>query len=108
MRGGRAAGIHSWNPQPMKITTDEFNDVVAAIMSSGIDAAFVRHEQELIARVIMAVGDVLKHRRGLPDSAEFDVPLGEIPTFLASMSKRQRRLLKKIAEELEMEKTALH
>jgi hypothetical protein len=96
----------------MKITTDEFNDVVAAIMSSGIDAAFVRHEQELIARVIMAVGDVLKHRQGLPDglpdSAEFDVPLGEIPTFLASMSKRQRRLLKKIAEELEMEKTALH
>jgi hypothetical protein len=92
----------------MKITTDEFNDVVAAIMSSGIDAAFVRHEQELVVRVIVAVGGVLKHRQGLPDSADFEVPLGEVPTFLASMSKRQLRLLKKIAEEIEMEKTALH
>jgi hypothetical protein len=82
----------------MKITTDEFNDVVMAIMNSGVEAAFVRHERELVARVVVAVGGVLKDRQGLPDNADFDVPLAEIPTFLASMSKRQRRLLKEIAE----------
>jgi hypothetical protein len=91
----------------MKITTDEFNHIITAIIIGGVKAAASR-DQELVARVIAAAGGVLKHRQGLPDSADFVVPLGEIPAFLASMSKRQRRLLKKIAEDLEMEKTALH
>jgi hypothetical protein len=56
----------------------------------------------------MASGYILKHRQGLPDDAEFDVPVDALPAFLASLSKRQRHLLKKIAESLVVERDTLH
>jgi hypothetical protein len=90
----------------MKITTTAFDGIVAGIIKNGVTAG--EHSHELLARVVMASGYILKHRQGLPDDAEFDVPVDALPAFLASLSKRQRHLLKKIAESLEVERDTLH
>jgi hypothetical protein len=51
-------------------------------------------------RVAAAVGSIMKHRLEIPDNADFIVPVGDIPEFLRSMTRRQRRLLKQIAESM--------
>jgi hypothetical protein len=90
----------------MKITTTAFDGIVADIIKNGVTTG--EHSEELVARVVVASGAILKHRQGLPDDADFEVSLDALPAFLASLSKRQRRLLKKIAEDLVVGRDTLH
>jgi hypothetical protein len=95
----------------MRMTTDEFDEAVELLQQTanphqwtGTDA-----EQDRLARVIAAAGCVLKHRRGIPDDAEWTMPAGALEEFLASLTPTQRRKLRRIAESLQAaEHMAIH
>jgi hypothetical protein len=60
-------------------------------------------------RVFMAANFVMRHRRGMPDDQEWAGPTdAELAALLFSADRRQRKLLKKIAEGLVAEKVTQH
>ena len=83
----------------MKMTQQEFDEAVNRLRRSGR-----RDMTDIESRVFVAAGFVMRHRRGMPDDMPWGGPTdAELAEFLASADRRQRKLLKSIAEELEAE-----
>jgi isopenicillin N synthase-like dioxygenase len=95
----------------MRMSKQEFDATTVSLQQNrqpGND-----RELELHARVVMAACAVIKQRQGIPDDVEWNAPpepelMAMMREFLAGISPRQRKLLKRIAEGLELEKTRLH
>jgi hypothetical protein len=85
------------------MTKDQFNRAVELLQQTtkphewtGTEA-----EQDRLLRVICAAACVIKHRCGIPDDAEWNMPPGAVEEFLASLTSDQLRRLKRIADSLQ-------
>jgi hypothetical protein len=95
----------------MKISQRQFDralDLIQRGLYEDTDAG-----RELHARIVMAVASIVKHRQGISDDAEWEwQPEQGMPAalkeFLADLSAIQRKLLKRIAQDLELQVDRLH
>lgn len=93
----------------MRMTKQEFDLAVDLIVQRNLWL----DREEFAARIITAACFVIKQRQGVPDDVDWNAPQGAellamVREFLADISPRQRKLLKRIAESLELEKTRIH
>jgi hypothetical protein len=84
----------------MRMTTDQFDEVVDLLRQGSQWPESVDHD--LIARVFVAAGYILKHRLGISDDVMWSPAESELSEFLAGLSRVQRGKLKRIAESLVM------
>jgi hypothetical protein len=91
----------------MNITDKQFDTAMALLKTGGESPEQL---QDVCARLIAAAGFVLRQRAGIPDDALVDwrLPMEELPAFFTGLSKRQRRLIREIAEELVQQKERIH
>lgn len=78
------------------MTKQEFDQAVATIVQGGRKAI----ENECQERVYVAACQVVRHRLKLPDDRPIFPTDQEVTEVLTTADRHQRRLLKKIAEEL--------
>jgi hypothetical protein len=79
------------------MTSEEFDQAVAALIRGGRAAI----DDDCTERVFIAACQVLRHRRNdIPDDQPIYPTDEEVIDVLTSANRRQRKLLKKIAESL--------
>ena len=78
------------------MTKQEFDKAVAALIERGRAAT----NNDTTTRVFVAAAQVAKHRLNLPDDQPFHPTDADVIGVLTGLDRRQRRLLKKLAEEL--------
>jgi hypothetical protein len=93
----------------MRMTNRQFDAAVDLIVQQNI---WPDSERDA-ARIICAACFVIKKRRGIPDDVGWNAPpelelMAMVREFLSGITSRQRRLLKSIAEDLELQSERLH
>ena len=78
------------------ITKHEFDEAAAALIRHGRSAIY----DEATERVFFAACQVVRHRRNIPDDQPISPTDTEVIDVLTSADRRQRKLLKKLAEGL--------
>lgn len=97
----------------MQMTKQEFGAAVDAFQQNLTPNLTNDRERRVHARVLAAIGAVIKQRLGISDDVLWEMPQGQerasmVQAFLADITPRQRGLLKQIAEGLELQETPLH
>jgi hypothetical protein len=82
----------------MRITKDEFDEAVDLLRQGGQWPDSI--DRDLVTRVSVAAGYVLKHRLSISDDVMWSAAESELSEFLAGLSRVQRGKLKRIAESL--------
>jgi len=71
-----------------------------ALIGRAIQHGRAAIDDEVTERVFVAAGQVVRHRRNIPDDQPISPTDREVIDVLTSADRRQRKLLKKIAEGL--------
>ena len=86
------------------VTTAEFDEAIAAIIQRGRAGI----DDDATERVFVAAAHVARHRRNMPDDQPFRLTDSDVIGVLTTADRRQRKLIKKIAEELIKVKESIH
>jgi hypothetical protein len=88
--------IHTADVRNVVMTKEEFDDACALLQEKGLAAISDKND----ARVCIAAGYIIKHRRGISDEVMWQPTDADLAEFFPGLNRAQRKKLKHIADSL--------